>query len=90
MPITNTLDVSRRLEQVGFPGPQAGVLSDLFEGTAQDAVREMRAIVMLEGERTRAEMRAEFRQELRKQRLWFFAVQVGRIGAALAPLKLMA
>jgi ABC-type uncharacterized transport system ATPase component len=70
MPITNTLDVSRRLTQVGVPAAQAEVLSELFEGTAQDAVREMKAIVAQEGERTRTELRAEMqalRNELRAE-----------------------
>lgn len=100
MPITNTLEVSRRLTQAGFPGPQAEVLSDLLEGTAQDAVREIKIVVAQEGERIRAELRAEmralaaenraeFREELRKQMLWFFAMQAVLIGAAVALFKLL-
>lgn len=89
MPITNTLDISRRLTQSGFSGPQADVLFQVLEGTAQDAVREVKAIVIQDGERTRAELRAEFREELRKQMLWFFAVQVALIGAAAALFELL-
>jgi DNA anti-recombination protein RmuC len=63
MPITNTLDVSRRLTQAGVPAAQAEVFSELFEGTAQDAVREMKAILMQEGERTRTELRAEMQAQ---------------------------
>jgi hypothetical protein len=88
MPITNTLETARRLESLGFPHQQAQGLSDLFEGTAQDAVRDLKAIVMQEGERTRAELRAEFREELRKQMLWFFTVQTALLGIAVAILKL--
>jgi hypothetical protein len=88
MPITNTLDVSRRLIQAGVPAPQAEVFSDLFEGTAQDPVRDMRVIVTQEGERTRAEIRAELRDELRKQMLWFFTVQTALLGLAVAVIKL--
>lgn len=96
MPITNTLDVSRRLTQAGVPTAQAEVFSDLFENTAQDAVREMKIIVGQEGERIRAEFRAdlqslrvEFREELRKQMMWFFAVQLALFGAAAALLKFL-
>jgi F0F1-type ATP synthase membrane subunit b/b' len=70
MPITNTLDVSRRLTQAGVPAAQAEVLSELFEGTAQDAVREMKTIVTQEGERIRTELRGEMqalRTELRSE-----------------------
>jgi hypothetical protein len=59
MPITNTLEVTRRLTQAGVPSPQAEALSELFESTAQDAVREMKTIVAQEGERIRTEVRAE-------------------------------
>jgi hypothetical protein len=71
MPITNTLDISRRLTQAGVPTQQAEVFSELFEATAQDAVREMKAIVVQEAERTRAELRAEFRAAMADQRTEF-------------------
>ena len=66
MPITNTLDISRRLTQAGVPAAQAEVLSEVLEGTPQDAVREMRSIVTQEGER----ILAEIRHFSREQRGW--------------------
>jgi len=87
MPITNTLEVSRRLTQAGVPTHQAEVLSELFESTAQDAVREMKAIVTQDGERTRSELRAEFQRDLRAQLIWYIASQIALIGAAAAILK---
>jgi hypothetical protein len=94
MPITNTLETARRIEALGSTHQQAQGLSDLLVGSAQDAVREMKSIVSQESQVIRAEIRAavaeltaEFREELRKQMLWFFAMQVALFGAALAILK---
>ena len=114
MPITNTLETSRRLTQAGIPAAQAEVFSELFESTAQDALRELKAVVAQEGERTRAELRAElqtlrvemqslrvemhtlradlraeFREELRKQMFWFFTMLVALFGVAIAVLKFL-
>ncbi len=66
MPITNTLDISRRLTQAGVPASQAEVFSELFEAAAQDAVRELKTVLAQEGERTRTDMHAEM-QTLRTE-----------------------
>jgi len=89
MPVTNTLETARRIEALGFSHQQAQGLSDLFEATSQDALRNVKDIVQAEGERTRAELRLEFREELRKQMLWFFATQVALFGALAALIKLL-
>ena len=100
MPVTNTLETARRIETLGFTHQQAQGLSELPEGTAQDAIREMKTLVSQESETIRAEvraelrasvaeLRAEFREELRKQMLWFFTVQVALFGVAVALIKIL-
>jgi len=92
MPLTNTLETSRRLTQAGVPAAQAEVLSELFESTAQDALRELKATVAQEGERTRAEMKElELRiaERLRAQMLWFFGMLTGLLGLTIAILKFL-
>ena len=100
MPITNTLETSRRLTQAGIPAAQAEVFSELFESTAQDAVRELKEFVRaeligLEG-RFRAELvglegrlRNELQGQIRAQMLWFFAMLVGLLGLSIAIFKFL-
>jgi hypothetical protein len=96
MPIPNALETARRIEALGFTHQQAQGLSDLLEGSSQEAVREMKSVVAQESQAIRAEIRAavaevraEFREELRKQMLWFFAMQVALFGAAVALVKIL-
>ena len=99
MPLTDTLTSARKLEESGVPPQQARVLSELFEQTAA-AQQDLKEFIAADGERTRAELRAEFRSELaasesrlrtefqralRQQMLWFFAMQVA-LGTALLTL----
>ena len=68
MPVTNTLETARRIETLGFTHQQAQGLSELLEGTAQDAIREMKTLVSQESETIRAEFHtvaAEIRAEFR-------------------------
>jgi hypothetical protein len=46
MPITNTLETTRRLEQAGFPAKQADVLSGLFEDTAKTTQQDLKAFIV--------------------------------------------
>ena len=59
MPLTNTLETARRIESLGFTHQQAQGFAELFESSAQDAVRELKAVVAQEGDRTRTELRGE-------------------------------
>ena len=100
MPLTDTLTSARKLEESGVPPQQARVLSELFEQTAAAAQQDLKEFIAADGERTRAELRAEFRSELtasesrlrtefqgalRQQMFWFFAMQVA-LGTALLTL----
>jgi len=46
MPITNTLETTRKLEQAGFPAKQADVLSGLFEETAKSTQQDLKAFIV--------------------------------------------
>jgi hypothetical protein len=100
MPLTNTLETARRIEALGFTHQQAQGFAELFETTAQDARKEL--VTRADLEVTRADLerliaevrmeiaglRADFRDELRKQMLWFFSVQIALLGIAVAIIKL--
>jgi hypothetical protein len=100
MPITNTLETTRKLEQAGFPPKQADVLSGLFEDTAKAAQQDLKAFIveqlgMLE---TRLDARIEARasqteahllREMRQQVIWIFGAQIAVAGIILGAAKLM-
>ena len=46
MPITNTLETTRKLEQAGYPPKQADVPSSLFEDTARATQPDLKAFIV--------------------------------------------
>ena len=100
MPITNTLETSRRLEGAGFAPKQADVLSGLFEETAkatqqdlkafiieQLAALEMRFEVKLDSRSSQTEVRLV--REMRQQVIWILGVLVASGGVILGAAKLL-
>jgi hypothetical protein len=98
----DTLAFVKRLAASGMPEAQAealaGSLAEVALGqlATKDDVRQVReeiraAVAELRHEIAAAELRlrAEFREELRKQMLWFFAMQVALVSAAFALMKVL-
>ena len=98
MPITNALETARRLTALGFSSQQAEGVAQLFEDTAKDIhgdlatkdfvraeIAELRGELKTDIANLRADMRGEFRQQL----MWFFAVQVALLSAAVALIKVL-
>lgn len=63
MPLTDTLENAKRLEEADFPPKQAKALSVLLEETAAASQTDLKEYVTAEGERTRAELRTEMTAE---------------------------
>jgi hypothetical protein len=57
-PVTNTMETERRLEQMGFPAPQARGLAGLFEETATAVQQDLKTFIAAQTELIRSEMRA--------------------------------
>lgn len=67
-PITNPLDTERRLEEMGFPPPQARGLAGLFEETAAVIQQDLKGFIAAQSELLRADMKAmeeRLRNEIR-------------------------
>ena len=57
-PVTNTMENERRLEQMGFPPPQARGLAGLFEETAAAIQQDLKSFIAAQTEIIRSEMKA--------------------------------
>ena len=104
MPITDTLETSRKLEQAGFPPKQADVLSGLFEETARATQQDLKGFIVdqlaamekrlserfdLRLETRIAQSESRLLRELRQQVFWFFGVQIAVTAALLGSIKLL-
>jgi hypothetical protein len=101
-PITNSLETERRLEEMGFPPPQARGLAVLFEETASAIQQDLKAFIVSQFESLRADMKvmeerlraeihgveARVQREMRMQLFWFTTIQGILIASFLGLLKI--
>ena len=100
MPLTDTLENAKRLENLGFSHDQAQGRSELIEDAVQEDNRDLKEF--LRGELGdfrnefraeingfRNEFRSELQRELRFQMLWFFAMLVGVVSIAFTLFKFL-
>ena len=87
MPITDTLETSRRLQQAGVPAKQAEVFSELFEETAKATQQDLKAFIVEQlaafEARLEARMDARFAQWEAKMEARFSQME-GRIAQSEA------
>jgi hypothetical protein len=92
MPITDTLKTAADLRLVGFPEAQAAKLAEKFEEAGRAVSEDLKSFISGELDRKlgtlEGRLRSEFREELRKQMVWFFTVLTGLLGLAVAVIKL--
>jgi hypothetical protein len=88
MPLTNTLETARRMEALGFTHQQAQGFAELLEDTANAPQQDLKDFIRGELGSLEGRLRSEFREELRKQMLWFFSLLTGLLGLAVAIIKL--
>jgi hypothetical protein len=100
MPITNTLETTRKLEAVGFDPKQADTLSELFETTAHAVSQDLKDFIVqqLAAQDQRWETRLDSRiaqlesrllREMRQQVVWIFGVLIAVATVYLAAAKVL-
>ena len=89
MPITNTLQTAKRLEELGFAHLQAQGLSEILEGVAQDTNRDLKEFIRIELGALEDRLDSRMQSAMRAQMIWMFGMLVGLLGVTIAILKLV-